>query len=119
MAKNVRPALVSSDHGGNVKFAGGGFNPSRRGPLPSPLAPWQMAQWAAKMTPPACWAWRDASTPAGALGAPPSHPEMTSEIVNRAMPSGSLRFSNHLVAKALHLLDDCRDKLIEPIVNGI
>ena len=87
MARNVRSAVVASDHGGSVRFAGGGFIPSRRWPRPSPLTPWQIAQLAAKMTLPACWASRDASSPAGALGASRSHPEMASEIVNRAMPT--------------------------------
>jgi hypothetical protein len=118
MARNVRPAFAGSDHGGNVRFAGRGSIPSRRWPLPSPLAPWQMAQFAANMTPPACWAWRDASTPAGALGAPPSHPEMTSESVNRAR-AGCLRFANHAVAKGFHLLDNRRDKRIQSAVDGI
>ncbi len=119
MARNVRPAFAGSDHGGNVRFAGGGFIPSRRLPRPSPPAPWQRAQWAAKRTAPACRASGDNSSPAGALGVPPSHPEMASEIVNRAMPARSLRFSNHSVAKALHLADNGRDKLAEPIIDGI
>src|SRR5208282_3975862 len=78
-----------------------------------------MAQLAAKRTSPACRASRDDSMPAGALGALPSHPEMTSEIVNRTMPASSLRFPNHSVAKALHLADNGRDERIEPVVDGI
>ena len=119
MARNVRPAFAGSDHGGNVRFAGRGLIPSRRWPLPSPLTPWQMAQFAAKTTPPACCASRDASTPAGALGAPLSHPEMTSEIVNSAMPAWRLRFANHVAAKGFHLLDNGRDKPIQSAVDGI
>jgi len=119
MARNVRPAFADSDQGGNVRFAGGGFIPSRRWPRPSPPVPWQMAQWAAKRTPPACRASGDDSSSAGAFGVPPSHPEMASEIVNRAAPVGSLRFSNHSVAKALHLADNGRDKLVEPGVDGV
>ena len=119
MARNIWPAFAGSDHGGNVRFAGRGFNPSCRGPFPSPPWPWQMAQSAAKRTPPACCAWRDARTPAGALGAPPSHPEMASEIVNRAMAARSLRLTNHAVAKGFHLLDNGRDQRIQSAVDGI
>jgi len=118
MARNVRPAFADSDHGGNVRFAGGGFIASRRWPRPSPLAPWQMAQWAAYRTPPACRNSGDDSTPAGALGVPRSHPEMASEIVNRATLACSFRFSNHSVAKALHLADNGRHKLAESIRDG-
>src|SRR5208283_661700 len=118
MARNVRPAFADSDHGGNVRFAGGGFIPSRLWPRPSPPAPWQMAQWAANRTPPACRTSGDDSSPAGALGVLRSHPEMTSEIVKRATPARSFRFSNHSVSKALHLADNGSDKLIEPIVDG-
>ena len=119
MARKVRPAFAASDHGGNVRFAGGGFIPSRRWPRPSPLAPWQMAQRAAKMTPPACRASCDDISPAGALGTLELHPEMASEIVNRATPACGLRFSNHSVTKALHLADNGRNKPIEPLVDGI
>ncbi len=52
-------------------------------------------------------------------GPPPSHPEMASETVNRAMPARSFRFSNHSVAKALHLADNGRDKFVEPALDGI
>ncbi len=119
MARNVRPAFADSDHGGNVRFAGGGFIPSRRLPRPSPKAPWQMAQLATKRAPPACRASGDDSSPAGALGARPSHPEMTSETETKAIPARSFRFSNHSVAKALHLADNGRHKLVEPIIDGI
>src|SRR3974390_80255 len=113
MTRNVWPAVAVSDHGGAVRFAGRGFIPSRRWPLPSALAPWQMAQLAAKIAAPACWASDDASSPAGALGvASRSHPKMASEIVNRAMPVGRFRIPNHLVAKTLHLADDGCDKFI-------
>jgi len=42
---------------------------------------------------------------------------MTSEIVNRAVPSDGFRFSNHLVAKALHLTNNGRDKLSKLVVD--
>jgi hypothetical protein len=114
MARNVRPALAASDHGGTVRFAGGGFIPSRRRPRPSASAPWQIAQLAAKMAPPARWASGDASSSAGALGAASrSHPEKTSEIVNRATPAVSFRFPDHFVAKVLHLADNGCNKLIQ------
>ena len=118
MARNVRPAFAGSDHGGNVRFAGGGLIPSRRWPWPSPPAPWHMAQRPAKMTPPACWASGDDNSPAGGLGVPTSHPEMTSETVNKATAVRSFRFSNHSVAKALHLADNGRHKLAESIRDG-
>ena len=117
MARKVLPAELGSDHGGSVRFAGGGTNPSLRTPWPSPLLPWQMAQWAAKIAAPACWASRDANRPAGGLGTSGSHPEMTSETVNRAQPSSSLRLSNQLVAKALHLTNDRFDKLVELAID--
>jgi hypothetical protein len=69
--------------------------------------------------PPACRAWGDASSPAGASGAPRSHPKMTSEIVNRTVAIASFWRTNHLVAKALHLADNGRDKLVQPTVDGI
>ena len=119
MARNVRPALAVSDHGGIVRSPGGGLIPSRRWPRPSASAPWQMAQLAAYMAAPASRASGDASSPAGALGAASrSHPEMTSEIVNRTRPAGNFRFSDHLVAKALHLVDNGCDELIQPVVDG-
>ena len=119
MARNVRPAAAASDHGGSVRFAGGGFIPSRRWPRPSPLIPWQITQLAAKMTLPACLASRDASNPAGALGAPPSHPEMASEIVNRTIRACTLLFTNHCIAKGFHLIDNCRNKLLNLPVNRL
>jgi hypothetical protein len=118
MARKALPAEPGSDHGGSVRFAGCGTIASRRWPWPSPFLPWQMAQLAAKIAAPACWALRDANSPVGALGAPPSHPEMTSEIVNRAVPSCSFRLSNHLIAKASHLTDNSRDKLVKSVVDG-
>ena len=119
MARNVRPAFAASDQGGTVRFAGGGVMPSRRRPRPSAPTPWQMAQLAANRAPPAAWASREAKRPAGALGAPPSHPEMTSKIVNRAIASGRVGFVNHLVAKSLHLTDNGCDKRIEIGVDGV
>lgn len=117
MARNVRPAAVTSDQGGSVRLAGWGFRPSRRWPRPSAAAPWQMAQLAANRTPPACCASREANSPAGGFGAPPSHPEMASEIVNRAMPADGFALKNHLMAKALHLADNGCDKLIELVID--
>jgi hypothetical protein len=100
-------------------LAGCGLIPSRRWPLPSALAPWQMAQLAANIAAPACWASGDASSPAGALGATSrSHPEMTSEIMNRTMPVDSLRLLNHLVTKLLHLADNGSDKFIQTLVDS-
>jgi hypothetical protein len=119
MTRKVLPADAVSDHGGNVRFAGSGFIPSRRWPLPSALAPWQMAQLAAKIAAPACRAWGDVSSPAGALGvASRSHPEMTSEIVNRAMLVGRLRLLKHLVSKTLHLANNSSDKFIQTLVDS-
>lgn len=118
MTRKTFPAKRGSDHGGSLRFAGGGTIPSLRWPRPSPFKPWQMAQLAAKIAAPVCCASREANSPAGTLGAPPSHPEMTSEIMNRAVPRGSFRFSNHRVAKILHLTDNSRDKLIKPFVNS-
>ena len=43
---------------------------------------------------------------------------MTSEIVNRTVPARSFWFMNHLVAKALHLADNGRDKLIKAVLDG-
>jgi hypothetical protein len=118
ITRKVWPADAVSDHGGTVRFAGEGFIPSRRCPLPSALAPWQMTQLAAKIAAPACWAAGDASNPAGALGAASrSHPEMTSEIVNRAIPVDRIRVPDHVVAKALHLADDGCDKFIQFVGN--
>jgi hypothetical protein len=118
MTRKASPAEPGSDHGGKVRFAGGGTIPSCRRPWPSPFTPWQIAQLAAKMVAPTCWASRDANNPAGALGAPPSHPEMTSEIVNRAVPSSSFGLLNHLVAKVLHLTNNGRDKFIKLVGDG-
>lgn len=119
MARNVFPALAVSDRGGSLRFAGGGFIPSRRWPRPSASAPWQMAQLAAKMVPPASRAAGDASSPAGAVGAASrSHPEMTIEIADRARPADSFRFPDHLIAMALHLLDYGCDELTKPVVDG-
>ena len=106
MARNVRPASAVSDHGGSVKFAGAGLIPACRVPLPSPLTPWQMTQLVVKVTPPACCALRDANIPAGAVGALRSHPEMTSEIVNRAVAARNLWFVNHLEAKIFYFADN-------------
>ena len=119
MARNVRPLAAASDHGGSVRFAGGGFIPSRRWPRPSPLIPWQITQLAAKMTLPACLASRDSSSPAGALGAPPSHPEIASEIVNRAIRVCTPLFTNHSIAKGFHFIDNCRNKLLNLVVNRL
>jgi hypothetical protein len=102
-----------------VRFAGSGFIPSRRWPLPSALAPWQMAQLAANVTAPARWASAEASSPAGALGVPwRSHPEMASEIVDRAIPVDRTRISDHGIAKAVHLVDDGGDKFIQSVGDG-
>ena len=38
--------------------------------------------------------------------------------MNRTMPGGSVRFMNHLIAKASHLLDNGRDKRVEPFADG-
>lgn len=118
MARNVRPALAVSDHGGIVRSPGGGLIPSRRWPRPSASGPWQMAQFDAYITAPAARASGEAKSPAGALGpASRSHPEMTSESVNRTRPAGSFRFPDHLVAMALYLVDDRCDELIQPGID--
>lgn len=118
ITRKVWPAEAVSDHGGCVRFAGGGFIPSRRWPLPSALAPWQMTQLAAKIAAPACWASEEANSPAGALGpAWRSHPEMASEIMNRTIPVDRIRVSDQVVAKALHLADDGCDKFIQSVGN--
>ena len=57
--------------------------------------------------------------PAGVLGvASRSHPEMASEIVNRAIPVDRIRVSDHSVAKTLHLADNGCDKFIQSVGDG-
>src|SRR5271157_3702758 len=43
---------------------------------------------------------------------------MASEIVNRTMSTCRLRFTNHLVAEALHFADNSRDQLVETAFDG-
>lgn len=118
MTSCIRLAVVSSDHGANVRLAGGGLIASRRWPRPSPLGPWQIAQLAEKITPPASRASRDVNSPAGICGELRSHPEMVSSIANRATPAFTIGFVDHLIAKALHLARNGLDKLIETGVDG-
>ena len=116
MARNVRPAAVRPDQGGSVRFAGWGFSlPGVAAPIG---APWQMAQLAANMTPPACCASREANSPAGGFGAPPSHPEMASEIVNRAMPADGFGSRTILWPRLCISLNNGCDKFIEPVIDG-
>src|ERR1035437_5809547 len=111
-------ALACSNRDGRVRSAGGGFIPSRRWPRPSPLTPWQIAQLAAKMTAPATRASRELNSPSGIFGELRSHAETASEIANRIIPAFTLGFGIHRVAKALHLMHDCRNKLVDSRVDG-
>jgi hypothetical protein len=67
---------------------------------------------------PASWASRDANNPAGIFGELRSHPEMMSKIANRTMPTFSLGFGKHLVAKALDLSHDSFNKFVKLHLDG-
>ena len=112
MTRYILVALASSGHDGSVRSAGGGIIPSRRWPRPSPLAPWQIAQLAAKMIRPASSASRDDNNPVGIVGELPSHPEMMSKIA-RMLPIFSLGFGKHLVSKTLDLSHDSFNKFVK------
>jgi hypothetical protein len=106
MALKVRPAAAGSDQGGSVRLAGGGIIDSLRSPWPFPVAPWQMAQLAAKSPAPARWASVDARIPCGGADPPVLHPEMTGKSVDSAIATASSRLRNQLVAKSVHFQSD-------------